>query len=317
MRHTLSVIVPVYNAAPYLAECLDNIISQLWQGCKLILVNDESDDGSDIICGEYADKYKDIIDYLQIGHSGLSVSRNKALDIVDTDYVAFCDADDLYYPGSLAAMTDVLEREDTCDIVVAQFTRKNDHREIRRIEYTKVPAEEALIKTLYQDLCYHNSACAKVFRSSIFKSIRFAEGRYYEDLEIHPRLYLNTVNIAVSRDIVYYYRPNLTSFINTWSEKRLDAVFAAERILAYVKDNSPRCVPAAQSRLFSASFNIFNLAVRHKYESQANACWDIIVKLRKQVAKDPNVRIKNRIAALMSYSGQRICRIISCVDKKN
>lgn len=317
MKATLSVIVPVYNAAPYLVECLDSIIPQLWPGCRLILVNDGSDDGSERICEEYAGKYSDTIEVLQLCHNGQSVARNKALDIVDTDYVTFCDADDVYFNGALSAMVNLLEIEHSCDIVVAQFSNKPVFRPVHHLDYVGISSEEALIRTLYQYPNFHNSVWAKVYRTKVFKKHRFVEGRYYEDLEILPRLYLSSCNIAVSSDIVYYYRPNPTSFINTWSEKRLDAVFAAERILAYVRDNCPRCISAAQSRLFSASFNIFNLAVRHKYQSKANDCWNIILSLREQILKDPKVRKKNRIAALISYFGQKTCRVISRIDKKN
>ena len=46
MKATLSVIVPVYNAGPYIILCLESIIRQLWQGCKLIVIDDGSTDRS-------------------------------------------------------------------------------------------------------------------------------------------------------------------------------------------------------------------------------------------------------------------------------
>lgn len=290
---------------------------QLWPGCRLILVDDASNDGSERMCDEYAAAHPGLAVVLHIDHSGLSGARNRALDIVDTDYIAFCDADDLYLAGALPAMADVLETEYACDIVVAQFTQKLESRAVSGIEYEKVAAEDALERTLYQDNYYHNSTWAKVYRSKIFTNLRFVEGRYYEDLEIQPRIYLKADKIALSSEVVYYYRPNPTSFINTWSDKRLDAVFAAERVIAYVQEHCPRCIQAAQSRLFSAAFNIFNLAVRHNYQLQAHNCWNIITGLRRQMIRDPKVRKKNKIAAVMTYSGEKICSLIARFDKKS
>lgn len=53
---TISVIIPVYNTAPYLRECVDSVISQTFADTQIILVDDGSDDGSDGICDEYADR---------------------------------------------------------------------------------------------------------------------------------------------------------------------------------------------------------------------------------------------------------------------
>jgi len=317
VKPTLSVIVPVYNAAPYLAECVDSILPQLWPGCRLILVDDESDDGSEKMCLDYATQFSDVVNALRISRSGQSVARNRALDIVGTDYIAFCDADDRYVDGSLTAMVDLLEKEKDCDIAVAQFSQKYDDQPIRDLEYSKVSGVDALVRTLYQDKYYHNSACAKVYRSNLFSNIRFLEGRYYEDLEIQARLYLQSPFVTISKETVYYYRPNPTSFINTWSDKRPDAIFAAKSILDYVAHRSPECVPAAKSRLFSAAFNIFNLATRHRLDKQVCECWMIIKSLRSQMIKDPKVRIKNKIAAAMSYLGLKICRLMAILDKKS
>ncbi len=316
MRPTLSVIVPVYNAERYISECIDSILPQLWNGCKLILIDDGSTDNSYQICQTYAIQNTNI-SILKITHAGLAEARNIGLQNINTDYIAFCDADDKYMPGALIALSEILDKETKCDIAIGQFKQSEyNHRPITKIDYEIVSSKEAIIHTLYQDRNHHNGVWAKIYRSKIFKNIRFISGRYYEDLEILPRIYHESEYIAVSDATIYYYRPNPTSFINTWSDSRADAVYAAKNILNYITDNYPDAIAAAHSRLFSAAFNIFNLASKYKQPKLAYECWDIIKNLRKKILVDPNVRIKNKIGAILSYLGKQFCSQIARIEKK-
>ncbi len=66
---TISVIIPVYNSAPYLELCLESVLLQKDVNLEILHVNDGSTDYSNIICQEYANKYQ-IIRYFQKEHTG-------------------------------------------------------------------------------------------------------------------------------------------------------------------------------------------------------------------------------------------------------
>ena len=296
MREALTVIVPVYNAAAYLDECVGGIVPQLWPGCRLILVDDGSNDGSEAMCLKFASAHPDIIETVRTDNVGVSEARNIGISMATTPLLAFCDAD---------------------DIVVGSFGRKPRHMTQDAKSYRCAAATEALVDTLYQRPGCHESAWAKVYRRSLFgDDCRFAKGRRYEDLEIVPRLYLQATTIAFTDAPVYFYRPNPVSFINTWADSRADAVFATKSILAYVTAHCPQAVAAAKSRLFSAAYNIFVLAVRHHRPGLANSCWQIIRQLRLSIISDPRTRLKNKAGATLSYLGKKTTALITRLSLK-
>jgi len=89
----VSVIIPVYNVEPYLAECLESIINQTYRHIEIILVNDGSTDGSQRIMDCYAKK-DDRIVVLSQSNRGVSAARNAGLSVAKGEYVLFVDSDD-------------------------------------------------------------------------------------------------------------------------------------------------------------------------------------------------------------------------------
>ncbi|MBQ8124295.1 MAG: glycosyltransferase [Kiritimatiellae bacterium] len=94
MTPFFSIIIPVYNVAPYLRECLDSVLAQTFTDWEAICVDDGSTDGSGAILDEYAAKdrrYK----VIHQKNAGVSVTRNIALDVANGAWVGFLDADDV------------------------------------------------------------------------------------------------------------------------------------------------------------------------------------------------------------------------------
>lgn len=94
----LSVIVPVYNTAPWLRRCLDSICSQSYRNLEILCVNDGSTDNSAEILAEYAARDSRIRVYIQ-ANAGLSAARNTGLEHASGEWVTGVDSDDWLYPG--------------------------------------------------------------------------------------------------------------------------------------------------------------------------------------------------------------------------
>lgn len=92
MQKDLSFIIPIYNVAPYLAQCLDSIVSQTVSK-EIILIDDGSTDNSFAIAQDYQSRHKDII-LIKQHNGGVSAARNVGLRLATGRYVYFADPDD-------------------------------------------------------------------------------------------------------------------------------------------------------------------------------------------------------------------------------
>jgi glycosyltransferase involved in cell wall biosynthesis len=93
----VTVIVPVYNGEAFLADAIRSILAQTYQPVDLLLVNDGSTDGTAAV----AHRFGDSIRYHCIDNCGTAKARNRALELVKGDLVAFLDADDIWPPNKL------------------------------------------------------------------------------------------------------------------------------------------------------------------------------------------------------------------------
>nr|WP_300658193.1 glycosyltransferase family A protein [uncultured Acetatifactor sp.] len=96
----ISVIVPVYNIKNYVEKCVNSIINQTYQNFEIILVDDGSSDGSEVICDKLAMCDERIRTYHK-ANGGLSDARNFGIDKSRGKYISFVDGDDLLHPDAI------------------------------------------------------------------------------------------------------------------------------------------------------------------------------------------------------------------------
>ena len=92
----ISIIVPVYNMRTLLRRCLNSILNQSYYNLEIILINDESTDGSGSICEEYCRK-DNRITVIHKKNGGLSAARNTGINLAKGKYIAFIDSDDFVH----------------------------------------------------------------------------------------------------------------------------------------------------------------------------------------------------------------------------
>lgn len=100
-RDLVSIIMPAYNSAKYIAESIESIQAQTYRNWELLIVDDCSIDDTVEIIREYASKDKRINLSQNIKNSGAAVSRNHALQLAKGKWIAFLDSDDVWLPEKL------------------------------------------------------------------------------------------------------------------------------------------------------------------------------------------------------------------------
>ena len=166
---TISIIVPVYNAAATLRECVNSILSQEFKDFELILVDDGSKDKSPQICDEYAE-----IDHrVKVYHKpnvGVSSARNFGLDYAKGVWVTFIDADDYITSGYFEGVLDQNK-----DILIKGY-RKFDHSGVVDEKET----EEMLMLSDFPDFLSQyatdsilRAPWAKFYKRSLIGNLRF------------------------------------------------------------------------------------------------------------------------------------------------
>lgn len=99
----VSIIVPVYNIAPYLGQCLQSIADQKQSLFELIVINDGSSDDSQAIIDSFVPLFADIKSIIQ-PNSGVSAARNRGLELASGAYILFVDGDDTLRPGAVESL---------------------------------------------------------------------------------------------------------------------------------------------------------------------------------------------------------------------
>ena len=122
-----SIIIPVYNVAPYLRECLDSLLAQTYTDWEAICVDDGSTDGSSAILDEYAAKDKRFRVFHQ-ANAGVSAARNKALDNAKGEWIWFVDSDDILKPYALDTFAMIKNKADVTFISMEEIHKDGFRR---------------------------------------------------------------------------------------------------------------------------------------------------------------------------------------------
>lgn len=116
----VSIITPNYNCSRFIAETIESVIAQTYTNWEMIIVDDCSSDGSYEIALEYEKQDSRIKVLKNVKNSGAAVSRNKAIEVSQGEYLAFLDSDDLWMPEKLEKQLKFMQ-ENNCDFSFTEY----------------------------------------------------------------------------------------------------------------------------------------------------------------------------------------------------
>lgn len=209
MEDLISVIIPVYNAAPYLERCLNSIINNTYKNLQIIGINDGSTDNSLEILQKFASKDSRIT-ALNQKNGGVSAARNAGMEIAEGDYVAFVDSDDWVHRQYFERLI-MVAKETKADLVIcsnkSQYALTVDEKlsDFSSLIFQKLD-QTNFVNDFYAKSC----VWARIYRKEIVdgryfeESINFAEDRMFNLDVICNNLRMTTV--VIDEKLYYYFQ---------------------------------------------------------------------------------------------------------------
>jgi glycosyltransferase involved in cell wall biosynthesis len=113
-----SVVIPLYNKSPHIKKAIDSVLAQSYDNFELIVVDDGSTDGGADIVSQIADPR---IHLVHQKNAGVSAARNKGIELAQSDYIAFLDADDYWMPDHLETIKQLIEIYPDCGMYATSY----------------------------------------------------------------------------------------------------------------------------------------------------------------------------------------------------
>ena len=296
MTKTVSVIVPVYNVKKYLGKCIDSIINQTYKNLEIILVDDGSTDGSEVICDEYKQKDDRII-VIHKENGGLSDARNAGIDISTGDYIGFVDSDDYIDPDFYDILVNNIRKYDA-DISCCRYSNvwADDTKEqigndgiINIYKGAEALKEYLYGKTLdpfswnklYRAELLGNSKCLDVH-------FRFIKGILSEDNPFCIELFKRTKIVVLLGVSKYNYLQAREGAITSSkiSQKRIDAVHYWDKVRQDCHDNYPELEEYALRRQVLFYIGLYNKIYNNRqHQAEARYIRSFVKEHKKEIKK--------------------------------
>lgn len=237
----VSVIIPVYNPGKLFESCITSVLNQTYRDLEIILVDDGSTDGSEILCDNYQER-DTRVKTVHLKNGGVSRARNIGLEMATGEYVAFIDSDDWIDPDTFEKAIFCMQTN-ACDIAMfaMQIEREySDHTDIKNMSlgknYIDTPKRisQNFAELYYGD--YLSSSCTKLFKRSIIveHKIQFDKTLVmYEDLSF-VLAYLTRAKLAyVMEDAFYHYRMD-TNVVAVTKRKTNDLLANIDKVVCNI-----------------------------------------------------------------------------------
>lgn len=298
----VSVIIPVYNTAPYLQKCVESVLNQTYPHFEVILVDDGSTDDSPQLCDQLA--LQDArVRVIHQKNGGLSNARNSGVRAAIGENAVFLDSDDWIMPNLLQRLVELQADPRALSVAGIQPVLENTLVEpvVSESPAVRLSPLAACSAMLYQTL-FDTSACAKLVPLQVARENPFPDGRLYEDLATVYRWVLASDVVALTQDRLYCYLQRPGSIVRQgFSARQLDEKWAVDSLVLHLAQNAPSILDAAVSRRFSCYCQLL-LAMGKEVGNYP----EVATELRKVLKRDARIvsrlahaRRKNRIAALV------------------
>ena len=255
----ISVIIPVYNVAQYLSQCVESVLSQSYKELEIILVDDGSTDDCPDLCDEY--ERKDVrVRVIHKENGGLSDARNVGMKIATGEWIYFVDSDDWVTHDAIEKLHQFAV-ENHCDMVQGGlYYAYQDHLLYRKAnkkeqKQTILGNYDAMRELILNDRV-KNFAWGKLYRADLIKDLLFPVGKYFED-SFWQHLVIDRVDsYGIVDEPLYFYRQRQDSISGTSSNRLNDLLEGNRDRMNFISEKYSELFPLMQKQYSELSYQI-------------------------------------------------------------
>jgi len=229
---SVSVVIPTYNVAPFIAETLNSVFAQTFTDFEVIVVDDGSDDAEEL---EHAlEPYRERVRYVRQENSGAGAARNRGVQEARGDFIAFLDSDDLWMPEYLEEQVRFL-RADGYDLAYSDALLFGDSPIAGKTYMQTAPSVGPVtFLSLVRNECNIITSGVVARRCVLVKVGLFNESlRNGQDFELWARLARNGARLGYQRKVLLRYRCREGSL----SGDVMNRLTRETRVYRYIADN--------------------------------------------------------------------------------
>lgn len=202
----ISVIVPVYNVKGYLPNCLRSIANQTYRNLEIILVDDGSTDGSDTLCDEFADSYKQV----QVIHQenmGLWAARNAGQRAAHGEFLIFIDSDDYIHSDMISTLHKAINDTEGIDLAMVDYkkTTRLDEDIDSSLEGSAELLDQEEVLSRYCQGSIAGCIWNKLFRKSILEGLSANNYQRAQDQDFCIRTFLKAKRAVLVHKVMYFW----------------------------------------------------------------------------------------------------------------
>lgn len=220
-----SIVIPVYNAEPFLSACLDSVLTQNYKSFEIVCIDDGSTDGSPALLDEYA-RSNSCVRVEHRANQGVSSARNRGIESAHGKYLLFLDADDYIAQGSLRHIRRVIAKHSPDIIVVGGASVPSSFWDVS-MKTRDIVYDDDFIKAVLEEGGARPLIAGKVYRTAFLKSkgLLFDESlELGEDQAFQFATFPYANRIVFSDFECYYYRQRQGSAMSVFEEDRFSKV---------------------------------------------------------------------------------------------
>lgn len=236
MTPEVSVIIPAYNAAAFIAGTLDTVFAQTFRDFEVIVINDGSTDTDEF--EKVIRPYLGRIVYLKQENRGPGAARNLGIRHARGEYIAFLDSDDCWLPDYLASQIKLFEETPSLDVVYSDARHFGDPTLAGKTYMQTCPSNGPVtLEALITEGCQVITSCTVALRQAIIEAGLFDERmdlRGCEDFDLWLRVLYQGGQMAYQRKVLGRYRSHpgsLSRNVMKMSETVVKVYEKAERMM--------------------------------------------------------------------------------------